>query len=105
MAAVDRVFSAINSNDVEAFKQMMVPEGTNISLRLSNLTVTAQNAGLKTNLQEIAEAGAEKRRDVHGEIIGTQLFSSTTASPCFGRLIPSTSTASARTVASISSTS
>jgi hypothetical protein len=60
MAAVDRVFSAINSNDAEAFKQMMVPEGTNISLRYQ--PDGRPKIRVKTNLQEIAEAGAEKRK-------------------------------------------
>ena len=60
MAAVDRVFAAINSNDAEAFKQMMVPEGTNISLRYQ--PDGNANLRVKSNIQEIAEATSEKRR-------------------------------------------
>lgn len=60
MAAVDRVFAAINSNDAEAFKQMMVPEGTNISLRYQ--PDGSAMLRVKSNIQEIADARAEKRK-------------------------------------------
>jgi len=60
MAAVDRVFEAINSNDAEAFKAIMVPEGTNISLRYQ--PDGSAKLRVKSNFQEIAEAGVEKRK-------------------------------------------
>jgi len=60
MAAVDRVFAAINSNDAAAFKEMMVPEGTNVSVRYQ--PDGSAKLRVKTNLQEIAEAATEKRR-------------------------------------------
>ena len=60
MVAVDRVFAAINSNDAEAYKQMMVPEGVNISLRYQPDGSARIRA--KSNLQEIAESATEKRK-------------------------------------------
>ena len=60
MVAVDRVFAAINSNDAEAYKQMMVPEGVNISLRYQPDGSARIRA--KSNFQEIAEAATEKRK-------------------------------------------
>jgi hypothetical protein len=60
MAAVDRVFAAINRNDADAFREMMVPEGTNISLRYQ--PDGSAKLRVKSNIQEISDARAEKRK-------------------------------------------
>ena len=60
MVAVDRVFAAINSNDAEAFRQMMMPEGMIMSLRYQS--DGSAKLRVKSNLQMIAEARTEKRK-------------------------------------------
>ena len=60
MAVVDQVYAAINSNDVEAFKRMEVPEGMTFRLRYQpDGTMTLVP---KSNLQDLADTGAETRK-------------------------------------------
>lgn len=60
MAAVQRVYAAINSNDAEAYKQIMVPEG--ISFRLRYQPDGSAILRSKSNVEDIAETATEKRR-------------------------------------------
>jgi hypothetical protein len=60
MKAVDEVYAAINSNDVEAFKRLEVPEGMTFRLRYQpdgNMKLVS-----KSNLQDLADTGTETRK-------------------------------------------
>jgi hypothetical protein len=60
MAVVDQVYAAINSNDVEAFKRMEVPEG--MTFRLRYQPDGTMKLVPKSNLQDLADTGAETRK-------------------------------------------
>ena len=60
MAAVERVFAAINSNDAEALRQIAIPEGMNISLRYQPDGSSTLRA--KSNAQDAADTSTEKRK-------------------------------------------
>ena len=60
MAAVERVFAAINSNDVEALRQIAIPEGMNVSLRYQPDGTTTLR--VKSNAQDAADTSTEKRK-------------------------------------------
>ena len=60
MAAVERVFAAINSNDAESLRQIAVPEGMNISLRYQ--PDGSSNIRVKSNSQDAADTAVEKRK-------------------------------------------
>jgi hypothetical protein len=60
MAAVDQVYAAINSNDVEAFKRLEVPEG--MTFRLRYHPDGTMELVPKSNLQDLTDTGAETRK-------------------------------------------
>ena len=60
MAAVERVFAAINSNDVDALRQIAIPEGMNISLRYQ--PDGSSNIRVKSNSQDAADTSTETRK-------------------------------------------
>ena len=60
MKVVDEVYAAINSNDVQAFKRLEVPEGMTFRLRYQpdgSMVLVP-----KSNLQDLADTATEKRR-------------------------------------------
>ena len=60
LKAVDRVIAAINSNDVEALRQIAIPEGMNISLRYQpDGSATLRT---KSNAQDAADTVTETRK-------------------------------------------
>jgi hypothetical protein len=60
MSVVDEVYAAINSNDVEAFKRLEVPEG--MTFRLRYQPNGSMKLVPKSNLQDLADTTTEKRR-------------------------------------------
>jgi hypothetical protein len=60
MSVVDEVYAAINSNDVEAFKRLEVPEG--MTFRLRYQPNGSMKLVPKSNLQDLADTATEKRR-------------------------------------------
>jgi hypothetical protein len=60
MAVVERVFAAINSNDSEALRQIVIPEGMNISLRYQADGSTKLRT--RSNAEDAANMAEEKRR-------------------------------------------
>jgi hypothetical protein len=60
MRAVDEVYAAINSNDVEAFKRLEVPEG--MTFRLRYQPDGSMKLVPKSNLQDLSDTATEKRR-------------------------------------------
>lgn len=60
MAAVERVFAAINSNDSEALRQIAIPEGMNISLRYQQ--DGSSTLRVKSNAQDAADTKTERRK-------------------------------------------
>ena len=60
MKVVDEVYAAINSNDVEAFKRLEVPEG--MTFRLRYQADGTMKLVPKSNLQDLADTATEKRR-------------------------------------------
>lgn len=60
MAAVERVFAAINSNDSEALGQIAIPEGMNISLRYR--PDGSSTLRVKSNAEDAADTKAETRK-------------------------------------------
>ena len=60
MAAVERVFAAINNNDVAALRQIAIPEGMNISLRYQ--PDGSSTLRVKSNAQDAADTSTEKRK-------------------------------------------
>jgi hypothetical protein len=60
MKVVDEVYAAINSNDVEAFKPLEVPEG--MTFRLRYQPDGTMKLVPKSNLQDLSDTATEKRR-------------------------------------------
>jgi hypothetical protein len=60
MKVVDEVYAAINSNDVEAFKRLEVPEG--MTFRLRYQPDGTMKLVPKSNLQDLSDTATEKRR-------------------------------------------
>ena len=60
MAAVKRVFAAINSNDAEALREMAIPEAMNISLRYQ--PNGSANLRLRSNREDAVVTAGETRK-------------------------------------------
>ena len=60
MAAVERVFAAINSNDAEALREIAIPDAMNISLRYQPDGKTTIRT--RSNAEDASNTAAEKRR-------------------------------------------